>query len=403
MELPENSLMHISNFIASMLQGVKMQANDPLNNSYERRLKAAMTDLRWNKMHLDPILLLFICALSIFGLFILYSASNQNIQTIKSQTYHFIFAATCLVLVAQISPRKLLALSPWLYSIGLILLMMVPIVGHTSQGAKRWVGFMSIYIQPSEIMKIAMPMMLAWVLDQYKSPPTSKILLACFTILIVPVALIIKQPDLGTAIIIAISGFTVIILAGISWKYLASFAALILALSPVIWHHLHAYQKNRILTLLNPENDPLGSGYNIIQSKIAVGSGGFLGKGWLNGTQSHLAFLPTHTTDFIFAVNAEELGFIGSVIVIFLLFLLLARCLYISYKAQSSYTRLLTGAISLTFITGGLINIGMVIGILPVVGIPLPLISYGGTYIVTTFIAFGIMMSVHTHKKLWPS
>jgi rod shape determining protein RodA len=373
------------------------------NNSYEKRLQASMKSMRWNNMHLDPLLLLLIISLSIFGMLVLYSAANEKTTIVNHQLMHFAFATICLIATAQVSPTRLKMITPWLYSLAFILILLVPIIGHSSQGAKRWIGGHSVYIQPSEIMKLAMPMMLAWILDEYQCPPTGKLLLSCLAVLLIPAILIAKQPDLGTAIVIALSGFFVLVLAGLNWKYMATMLITCLVASPLIWHFLHSYQKNRILTLINPESDPLGSGYNIIQSKIAVGSGGLFGKGWLHGTQSHLAFLPTHTTDFIFAVNAEELGFIGGVFLLLLLFTILLRCMYISNNAQSSYTRLLTGALSFTFMLSALINIGMVIGILPVVGIPLPLISYGGTYIVTTFISFGIIMSVQTHKKLWSS
>jgi rod shape determining protein RodA len=380
-----------------------MNLNQLSNESYEKRLKSKLKALRWNKIHLDPLLLVLLCLLGIFGMAVLYSACDQNKHSIYSQLIHLSTSAACLLAVAQVSPVKLKSMSPWLYFFALLLLGLVPVLGHTSQGAKRWLGLMSIHIQPSEIMKLAMPMMLAWIIDQYHGRPKGKILAYCIISLVIPVLLIIKQPDLGTAIVIAVSGLLVILLAGIEWKIIAfSLLALILS-SPIAWHFLHGYQKSRILTLIDPQRDPLGSGYNIIQSKIAVGSGGIFGKGWLQGTQSHLAFLPTHTTDFIFAVNAEELGFMGCLLLLTLLCCILSRCIIIANNAQSSYSRLLTGAISYTFILSALINIGMVVGIVPVVGIPLPLFSYGGSYLVTTFIGFGIIMSVQTHKKLWSS
>ena len=369
-----------------------MSPHNIADNSYEKRLKEKLKKLRWNRIHIDPILLILLTTLACFGLGILYSACNQNPHILRSQAIHFITATICLIAIAQLSPNTLKNTSPWLYMLALALLCLVPVLGHTSQGAKRWLGIMSFHIQPSEIMKLAMPMMLAWILDHFHGKPKGRVLLYCLGALAVPVALIIKQPDLGTAIMISLSGVFVIVLAGIDWRYiLYSTLGFILA-SPIAWHFLHDYQKTRILTLIDPQRDPLGSGYNIIQSKIAVGSGGLWGKGWLQGTQAHLAFLPTHTTDFI-----------GSICLLILLFTIVARCLNISILAQSHYTRLLTGSISYTFITSALINIGMVIGILPVVGIPLPLVSYGGSYLVTTFISFGIIMSVHTHKKLWSS
>jgi rod shape determining protein RodA len=252
-------------------------------------------------------------------------------------------------------------------------------------------------------MKLAMPMMLSWYLDDKTLPPTASVLLACSALLAIPVLLTAKQPDLGTAIIIAASGVFVILLSGISWRLIAGISTLAALSTPILWHFMHAYQKERVMTFLNPESDPLGSGYHIIQSKIAIGSGGLFGKGWLNGTQAHLKFLPEHTTDFIFAVGAEEFGFIGAVILILVFLGILSRCLYISSQAQSTFSRLLTGSLCLTFFISVFINIGMVAGILPVVGIPLPFISYGGTSLVSIMAGFGIIMSVQTHKKLLSS
>jgi rod shape determining protein RodA len=359
--------------------------------------------INWHKMNVDPILFSLLIILTLFGLLILYSACNQKSSVLINQVGHFILAFSCLLMVAQIPPNTLKIITPWLYGVALFLLLLVPVLGHSSQGAKRWLGLSSFHIQPSEIMKIAVPMMLAWIIEEKSSLPQLKTLFICLIVLIIPSLLIIKQPDLGTAILIISAGITAIILSGIRWRYLLSLLSIFILSLPLVWHFLHTYQKQRILNLLNPARDPLGSGYNIIQSKIAVGSGGFSGKGWLHGTQSHLAFLPTHTTDFIFAVNAEEFGFIGSLILLSLLLLIFIRCLFITFNSQSVFTRILAGALSSTFIISALINIGMVIGILPVVGIPLPLVSYGGSYLITNFIAFGILTSLHSHKKLWGS
>ena len=341
--------------------------------------------------------------LAVFGIIILYSACDQSKSVITHQLAHFLFAFGCLLIVAQIHPHRLMQLAPWFYAFSLTLLLLVPIIGHSSQGAKRWIGTHSFQIQPSEFMKLAMPMMTAWILDRERLPPNNSTILTCMITIAIPALLIAKQPDLGTAIIIGMSGIFVIILAGINWKTVAIALVAFIASCPILWHFLHTYQKQRILTLLDPSRDPLGSGYNIIQSKIAVGSGGVSGKGWLHGTQAHLAFLPTHTTDFIFAVNAEEFGLIGATLLIIILFLIFLRSVMISMDAPTSFSRLLCGSLSCTFVMSGIINIGMVIGVLPVVGIPLPLVSYGGSYLVTIFIGFGILMSAKTHKKLWSS
>ncbi len=376
------------------------------NSSYEQPFSSGNKhDLKkiWQRCHLDVTLLVLILFLTLFGLIILYSASNESQNVVVHQLLHFAFAFICLIIAAQIHPQRLMQLAPWLYGFSLALLLMVPVIGHSSQGAKRWIGTHSFQIQPSEFMKLAMPMMTAWVLDREKLPPNGRTIVTCLFTIAIPVLLIAKQPDLGTAIIIGMSGIFVLILSGINWKLIVSAIIGFIISCPILWHFLHDYQKKRILTLLDPSRDPLGSGYNIIQSKIAVGSGGVTGKGWLHGTQAHLAFLPTHTTDFIFAVNAEEFGLIGAILLITLLFSIFLRSILISIDAPTSFNRLLCGSLSCTFIMSGIINIGMVIGILPVVGIPLPLVSYGGSYLVTIFIGFGILMSSKTHKKLWSS
>jgi rod shape determining protein RodA len=376
---------------------------NPLENSYEKRLKKQLITLRWKKIHIDPLLLSLLLLLSTVGLFVLYSASNQNNHIIQLQLFHIIAGLLTMLIVAQAPPGLLQRLSPWLYAGGILLLLLVLLVGHTSQGAKRWIQLGSIQLQPSEIMKLATPMMLAWFLAKQKGQPSSKNSIIAMILLLAPTLLIAKQPDLGTAIIIAISGGFALLLAGINRRLLLFLAIALLIATPILWHFMHNYQKMRILVMLDPQRDPLGAGYNIIQSKIAVGSGGMLGKGWLQGTQSHLSFLPTHTTDFIFAVAAEEFGFIGCAVIILVLSLITMRGLFISINAQSSYTRILSGSICFTFISNAIINIAMVIGLAPVVGVPLSLISYGGTSIITTFTSFAILMSIHTNRKLWNS
>lgn len=371
------------------------------DGSYEARLKKKLSTLRWRSFHLDPYLLIGITALSLVGLIILYSASNQNIDTVIKQAWRLLIGFGLMFLLAQIPPNRYKQWAPWFFGFALFFLIAVLVIGKVGQGARRWIVLGPVRFQPSEIMKLALPMMMAWFLNDKPLPPKFKVMLISALMIAFPALLTAKQPDLGTAIIIAISGVSVLLLAGIDWRWVAGTLAGVIASAPILWHFMHQYQKDRVLTFLNPERAPLGTGYHIIQSKIAIGSGGFLGKGWLHGTQSHLSFLPAHSTDFIFAVNAEEFGLLGSAVVILLLLLIFARCLYMSNQAQTSFSRLLCGSFSITFILSALINIGMVIGILPVVGIPLPLISYGGSSMLITLLSFGIMMSMHTHRKLY--
>lgn len=377
--------------------------SNSLNYFSDSRLKRKISNLRWQVLHLDPLLLVFLLLLSGMGLFILFSASNESVGMMTKQIMRLLLGFIIMFIFANISPKRYYEWAPWAFAIGLFLLLVVLVFGHVGKGAQRWLNLGIFNLQPSEIMKLATPMMIARYLSDHELPPRLMSLVVAGLLLIIPVLLIAKQPDLGTAIIIAISGFCVVLLAGLSWRLIITFCSLGGLLMPILWHFMHGYQKERVLTFLSPERDPLGSGYHIIQSKIAIGSGGIFGKGWLHGTQSHLQFLPAHATDFIFAVTAEELGFIGCILLIALFLAIFMRCLYISTQAQDSYTRLLAGSISLTFMMCATINIGMVIGILPVVGVPLPLVSYGGSSIVSTMAAFGIIMSIHTHRKLWSS
>lgn len=357
----------------------------------------------WQKIHIDIPLLTGLLLLSFVGLFILYSAGNENVTLITKQITRLSIAFLIMLIFAQIPPRKYKAWAPWIFGITLSLLLIVLITGVISKGAQRWLNIGLFSFQPSEIMKIAMPMVLAWFLHDIHLPPKIKQLLVSSIILIIPVLIIAKQPDLGTALIVAFAGIFVFLLAGIGWKLITSVFALIAVSLPFIWHFMHDYQRERVLTFFNPEKNPLGSGYHIIQSKIAIGSGGLIGKGWLNGTQSHLHFLPEHATDFIFAVCGEELGLIGCIILLAVLIYIVGRGLYISSQAQDTFSRLLSGSLVLTFFVSFFVNIGMVVGILPVVGLPLPLISYGGTSMVTIMAGFGIIMSIHTHRKLLTS
>ena len=380
-----------------------MNRPEIFDNSYESRLKYKVHSLRWRAIHLDKLLLLGLILLSCIGLFILYSASNASAATIEKQGFRLLLSFVLMFLFAQILPQRYYQWAPWLYATGIVLLLMVLVICKINQGSQRWLNLFFFHLQPSEIMKLAMPMMLAWYFNDKSLPPKMKTIFVSSLFIVVPALLIAKQPDLGTAIIVTASALCVLLLAGMSWRLIAGLGSLAVLSMPILWHFMHQYQRNRVLTFLDPERDPLGTGYHIIQSKIAIGSGGFFGKGWLNGTQSHISFLPAQATDFIFAVSGEELGLIGCVLIILVFLGILARCLTISCQAQNTFTRLLAGSISLTFILSSFVNIGMVIGILPVVGIPLPLISYGGSSMVTTMMGFGIIMSIHTHRKLWSS
>ncbi|MDF3054572.1 MAG: rodA [Gammaproteobacteria bacterium] len=352
------------------------------------------------RFHVDLPLLYGILMLLGAGLFILYSADNQSLALLFRQCIWMSIALTIMFIFAQISPKRYRQMTPWIFILGILLLAAVLVVGHTGKGAQRWLNLGLFKFQPSEIMKLAAPMALAWYFDKRRLPPTFPMLMVCAIILVAPVALIIKQPDLGTALVIVFAGVCVILLAGIKWRYVIGLAVIAAASAPVLWHFLHDYQQQRVLTFLNPGLDPLGDGYHIIQSKIAIGSGGVFGKGYLEGTQSHLRFLPEHATDFIFAVVGEELGLIGGVILIAMLMYVVLRGLYISTQAPDTFSRLLAGSLSLTFFLSFFVNIGMVTGILPVVGVPLPLISYGGSSMLTMMAGFGIVMSIQTHREL---
>ena len=371
--------------------------------NYKLRLKRRITRLCWQSLRVDFWLGGWVFVLAMFGLFILFSASNQNLSVMIKQLSWLLVGFMIMFIFACIPQKFYYQWTPWAFSFGLFLLITVLILGTISKGAQRWLDLGLFHLQPSEIMKLVTPMMLAYYFDNKILPPRTKPLFFSLVLLIFPIILIAKQPDLGTAIIIGIAGLYVLLLAGTNWRLIVVFLALSALSTPLFWYFMHDYQKERVLTFLNPSRDPMGNGYHIIQSKIALGSGGLFGKGWLHGTQSHLQFLPARATDFIFAVSGEELGFIGCLILLTLFLVVFTRCLYISNKAQDTYSRLLSGSLTLTFILSALINIGMVVGILPVVGVPLPLISYGGSSIITTMAGFGIIMSIHTHRKLWSS
>ncbi|MDF1827632.1 MAG: rod shape-determining protein RodA [Legionellaceae bacterium] len=352
-------------------------------------------------LHLDWPLLGLLLLLVTLGLCILYSASNANLGMIFRQTMRLSLAFSVMIALSFIPPHKYKYASPGLYILGLLLLLAVMVMGKIGKGAQRWLDLGFFRFQPSEIMKLAVPMMTAWYLDKKALPIDMKSLIIATLIIFIPTLIIAKQPDLGTAIMVASGGVFVIFLAGIAMRTVWWLAAGLAVLAPLLWHLMHDYQKQRILTLLDPERDPLGTGYHIIQSKIAIGSGGMLGKGWLSGSQAHLNFLPEHATDFIYSVAGEEFGFIGAASLIFLFLCISLRCLYIAKNTQTSYTRLLAAGLSMSFFLSAFVNMGMVMGILPVVGVPLPLISYGGTAMVTFLAGFGILMSISSHRILF--
>ena len=355
------------------------------------------------RLHLDAPLLIILIAVSVLGLIVLYSAGGGDADLVERQLVRLGIAFTGMLVVAQFPPRLLQRLTPWIFVIGILLLLAVLVSGEASGGAQRWLNLYFVRFQPSEIMKLAVPMMVAWYLAEARLPPNRWQLLASGILIAVPMLMIAKQPDLGTALLIASSGFFVVFLAGLQWRLLAFFSVLVAAAAPLLWHFMHDYQRQRVITMLNPESDPLGSGYHIIQSKIAIGSGGLFGKGWMNGTQSQLNFLPERSTDFIFAVLGEEFGFFGILLLFAFYTAIVVRGIMISIQAQDTYTRLLAGSISMTFCVYFIVNTGMVTGLLPVVGLPLPMISYGGTSIVTLMAGFGILMSIQTHRKLLPT
>jgi rod shape determining protein RodA len=354
-------------------------------------------------LHLDGPLLFGLLTVSGLGMFVLYSASGENIDLVVRQGLRVGLAAFVMLVLAQVPPKFLRLWSPWIFLIGIVLLALVLVMGEIGKGAQRWLDIGILRFQPSEIMKLAVPMMAAWYLHERPLPPTAReALLVMVFVALLPAGLIAEQPDLGTALLIAASGILVVLLAGMSVRLILAFGALALSAAPLLWFSMHDYQRQRVLTFLNPETDPLGSGYHIIQSQIAIGSGGIFGKGWLNGTQAQLEFLPERSTDFVFAVIGEEFGLLGLATFLILYVLIVARGLYIASQAQDTFGRLLAGSISLTFFVYVFVNTGMVTGLLPVVGVPLPLVSYGGTSMVTLMAGFGMLMSIHSHRKLVP-
>lgn len=352
------------------------------------------------KLHLDPLLLVLVVAVLAFGLMVLFSAAGDQSHLFDAQFQRVLVAMAVLVVAAQLPPGLYFRWAPFVYFLGLFLLLLVLMVGVKVKGSQRWLEIPGLLrFQPSELMKIAVPMALAWYLQQRVLPPSAKHVFFSLMIILLPALAIAAQPDLGTAILVAGAGMAVLMLAGLSWRYLGYAFLLIAAAAPLLWQFaLQGYQRQRIITLFDPESDPLGAGWNIIQSTTAIGSGGVFGKGLLQGTQSHLDFLPEARTDFIIAVVGEELGLVGVLCLLLLYLGIIARGLVLAVSAQSTFARLFAGALTLTFFIYLFVNIAMVSGLLPVVGVPLPLVSYGGTSIITLMASFGIIMSMRTHK-----
>jgi len=375
---------------------------------FSRTMSEASTQHGFNRsrawfarFHVDLILLLLLLLLTASGLLLLYSASGQEWGMVKRQAIHFAIGFVGLIIAAQIPPRIYQRLAPWGYTAGLIALVGVLVAGVGAKGAQRWLDLPGLpRFQPSELVKLALPLTVAWYMAKRPMPPKFFDLVKAMAIIAIPTVMILKQPDLGTSILVSTSGLLVLFFAGMSWRLIFSMIALVGASLPVMWLYvMRDYQKQRVLTLLDPESDPLGAGWNIIQSKTAIGSGGIEGKGFMQGTQSQLEFLPESHTDFIIAVLAEELGLIGVLALLTLYFLIIMRCLYLSVRCETLFGRLLSGSLAVTFFIYVFVNIGMVSGILPVVGVPLPLVSYGGTSVVSLLAAFGMLMSMSTHSK----
>ena len=353
------------------------------------------------RIHIDGWLLIGLLVLSAVGLVTLFSASGQDMGQMERQFIRLGFSFIVMFGLAQLPLGFYRFLSPYAFLGGLLMLIAVLLFGDMGKGAQRWLDLGFIRFQPSELMKLAVPMMVAWYISKFTLPPRTAHIVVGFALVVVPTILIAKQPDLGTSLLIASSGIFAIFLAGMSWRLISVVGALIGAFAPVMWFFLMKdYQKQRVLTFLNPESDPLGSGYHIIQSKIAIGSGGVDGKGWLQGTQSQLEFLPERHTDFIFSVFSEEFGLTGVMCLMAIYIFIILRGLIISSRAQDAYAKLLGGSITLTFFVYVFVNMGMVSGLLPVVGVPLPLVSFGGTSMVTLMAGFGILMAIATQKRL---
>ncbi|MDA8482201.1 MULTISPECIES: rod shape-determining protein RodA [Pseudomonas] len=376
-----------------------MNSNFDRTISQEDVLKRRATLLQ--RLHIDGWLLLIILMLAAGSLFVLYSASGKHWDLLMKQASSFGLGIGAMIVIAQFEPRFMARWVPLAYVVGVALLMVVEIMGHTAMGATRWINIPGVIrFQPSEFMKIIMPATIAWYLSRHNLPPKLKHIAISLVLILVPFVLILKQPDLGTALLILASGAFVLFMAGLQWRWILGAVAAVVPVAVAMWYFvLHDYQKQRVLTFLDPESDPLGTGWNIIQSKAAIGSGGVFGKGWLLGTQSHLDFLPESHTDFIIAVLGEEFGLVGACLLLLVYLLLIGRGLVITAQAQTLFGKLLAGSLTMTFFVYVFVNIGMVSGLLPVVGVPLPFISYGGTHLVTLLSGFGVLMAIHTHRK----
>ena len=351
-------------------------------------------------LKLDGPLLIGLGLVAVYGLVVLYSASGQSMSTVVRQIAHIAMGAVAMLVLARVNPNFLRRSSPWLYAFGIVLLLIVAGIGHVGKGAQRWLDLRIVRFQPSEIMKLAVPMMCAWFLQERPLPPSFGVLVVLAAIIFVPTGLVVIQPDIGTGALIMVAGALVVLMAGLQVRILAALVALGGIGSWLGWHFMHDYQRKRVLTFIDPQTDPLGAGYHIIQSTIALGSGGLFGKGWMNGSQAQLEFLPERSTDFIFAVIGEEFGLLGLVLLLLLYAFVVGRAIYLSTQTQDTFARLLAGSLALTFFVYVFINAGMVSGLLPVVGVPLPLVSYGGTSMVTLLAGFGILMSLYSHRKL---
>ncbi|MBF8291248.1 MAG: rod shape-determining protein RodA [Steroidobacteraceae bacterium] len=372
---------------------------EELAASRTRRTMTATARLM-RALHLDGMLLSGLAVVGIFGLFVLYSAAGDNTVLWFSQVVRFGIGFAVMIAIAQVPDHFIRMVSPIAYVLGLVLLLLVAVAGDVGKGAQRWLDIGIIRFQPSEIMKLAVPMMCAWYLHQRPLPPSLWNVVAVLAMILVPVLLVAEQPDLGTALLVAAAGLLVLLLGGLPWTYLLGGVVIAGAAVPLAWSMLHDYQRQRILTLLDPQSDALGAGYHIIQSQIAIGSGGVFGKGWTNGSQAQLEFLPERSTDFIFAVIGEEFGLLGLIALLAGYLLIVGRSMYMSTQCRDAFTRLLSGSIALTFFVYVFVNAGMVTGLLPVVGVPLPLVSYGGTSLVTLLAGFGMLMSLYSSRKL---
>ncbi|MBS1199592.1 MAG: rod shape-determining protein RodA [Proteobacteria bacterium] len=371
----------------------------PLIESRSRRTVTQGSRLL-KALHLDGPMLVLLAVTAGFGLLVLYSAAGGHTALWTRQVARLGLAILAMLVLAQVPARFLRMLTPLAYVAGVALLVLVAGLGEIGKGAQRWLDIGFIRFQPSELMKLAVPMMCAWYLHDRPLPASLPQTLAVLAIVALPAGLIAEQPDLGTALLVAAAGLLVILLAGLPWPWVFAGAGLAAAAAPLAWFFMHDYQRQRVLTLLDPQSDPLGAGYHIIQSQIAIGSGGIFGKGWMNGSQAQLEFLPERSTDFIFAVIGEELGLLGQLFLIGLYLAIIGRALFLANECKDTFGRLVAGSIALTFFVYVFVNTGMVTGLLPVVGVPLPLVSYGGTSMVTLLAGFGILMSLRSQRKL---